>query len=670
MKKTETSSFGTGKRESHDSSAFYGRSMFDRDSNTSEQATFYQRNLYRRIVDGAPAQLDLGLTSSDSTEWMDKIYCKSAEDMDEIPDNSIALAFTSPPYNVGKEYDDNMSVQGYMELIREVGAEIYRTLVPGGRYIINIANLGRKPYIPLHAWFYDIHMDIGFLPMGEIIWQKARRISGSCAWGSWKSAKSPRLRDIHEYLLVFAKKSFSRPDSGLSTIERDEFLDATLSVWEIKPESAKRVGHPAPFPVELAARVIRLYSYAGDVVLDPFVGSGSTCIAAARNDRHYVGYDISQEYCVLADKNLAEVVDRSGSEAMTIGRSSVAGVKTECTELSLAFGVLGAADPLKFEINKLQAVFEGTLSEAKYSRFCAEFANPTDHELYKKMYRVGVLLRENYPLFKDVGSLKWTGAQKLANTTSVSMDLLVANTPISAKAGSNVVGNQSPYNLFVSIPKGSAEARNSENWYLQVNPEGYQRLYEVVRETGLDHLPPDISDYERKASPAERIATATAAKQLSDAKDPTWTKLYLEFCHEVARQSAVMFNENIGKSMQGNTRSAVLEQIARNFFRMDATQYILGGVERKQEFAVVVPALSDWKNTWKITNIEAVPDLRKKQSVVQVLVSYESKKTKTPKIASFHIEIRWSHEKFRTKPEAKLYKDFKWTDIEFLSGIL
>ena len=253
MKKTETSSFGTGKRESHDSSAFYGRSMFDRDSNTSEQATFYQRNLYRRIVDGAPAQLDLGLTSSDSTEWMDKIYCKSAEDMNEIPDNSIALAFTSPPYNVGKEYDDNMSVQGYMELIRKVGAEIYRTLVPGGRYIINIANLGRKPYIPLHAWFYDIHLDIGFLPMGEIIWQKARQISGSCAWGSWKSAKSPRLRDIHEYLLVFAKKSFSRPDSGLSTIERDEFLDATLSIWEIKPESAKRVGHPAPFPVELAA---------------------------------------------------------------------------------------------------------------------------------------------------------------------------------------------------------------------------------------------------------------------------------------------------------------------------------------------------------------------------------------------------------------------------------
>lgn len=139
---------------------------------------------------------------------------------------------------------------------------------------------------------------------------------------------------------------------------------------------------------------------------------------------------------------------------------------------------------------------------------------------------------------------------------------------------------------------------------------------------------------------------------------------------KVARQSAKMFNEYIEKSTQGNTRSAVLEQIARNFFRMDTTQYILGGVEKRKEFAVVVPALTDWKNTWKITKIEAVPDLRKKQSVVRIIVSYESKKTRSSKTASFHIEIRWSHEKFRTRPEAKLYKDFRWTDLEFMPSIL
>ena len=127
-----------------------------------------------------------------------------------IPDNSVALAFTSPPYNVGKDYNENMSSHEYLGLIKNVGKDVYRALRPGGRYVINIANLGRKPYIPLHSYFYKTHMDVGFLPMGEMIWQKGKGASGNCAWGSWKSAKSPRLRDLHEYLLVFAKGSFSR----------------------------------------------------------------------------------------------------------------------------------------------------------------------------------------------------------------------------------------------------------------------------------------------------------------------------------------------------------------------------------------------------------------------------------------------------------------------------
>ena len=134
---------------------------------------------------------------------------------------------------------------------------------------------------------------------------KGKGASGNCAWGSWQSAKSPRLRDIHEYLLVFAKQSYSRPDRGESDIGRDEFMDATLSVWEIAPESAKRVGHPAPFPEALAARVIRLYSYVGDVVLDPFAGSGTTCVAALRNGRRYAGFEIDAGYCALAEKRCA-----------------------------------------------------------------------------------------------------------------------------------------------------------------------------------------------------------------------------------------------------------------------------------------------------------------------------------------------------------------------------
>jgi DNA modification methylase len=131
-------------------------------------------------------------------------------------------------------------------------------------------------------------------------------MSGSCAWGSWQSAKAPRLRDIHEYLLVFMKESFSRPDKGQSDISKEEFMAATLSVWEIRPESAKKIGHPAPFPVELATRVIQLYSYVGDVVLDPFNGSGTTCLAALMNGRHYVGYDIEEDYCRLAEDRIAD----------------------------------------------------------------------------------------------------------------------------------------------------------------------------------------------------------------------------------------------------------------------------------------------------------------------------------------------------------------------------
>lgn len=288
MKKTKTSSFGVSDRQAHDSSAFYSRS------------------LYEGVFAEPASEKELSVEIPEDKSWADKIYNQSSEDMKDIPDNGVGLAFTSPPYNVGKDYEDDLSLQEYLDVIRNVAKEVYRVLRPGGRYVVNIANLGRKPYIPLHSFFYDIHINIGFLTMGEIIWQKAKGAGGSCAWGSWMSAKAPRLRDVHEYLLVFAKGDFSRPDKGESDITRDEFMDATLSIWNIAAESAKRIGHPAPFPLALAERVIKLYSYRDDVILDPFAGSGTTCLAAARNNRHYVGFDISPEYCALAEKRIAE----------------------------------------------------------------------------------------------------------------------------------------------------------------------------------------------------------------------------------------------------------------------------------------------------------------------------------------------------------------------------
>lgn len=300
---SRTKSFGTPKRESHDASLYYSRNINNwlAPASAPQAISGPANDAVNEPASGAIADAPDG-----SRAWASQLYCASAEAMTTIPANSVGLAFTSPPYNVGKDYDDNMGLEEYLGLIRRVAREVYRVLIPGGRYVVNVANLGRKPYIPLHSFFYALHVEEHFLPMGEIIWQKARGASGSCAWGSWQSAKAPRLRDIHEYLLVFAKQAYSRPDRGASTIDGEAFMSATLSIWEIAPESAKRVGHPAPFPVELAARVIKLYSYADDVVLDPFMGSGTTCVAAKQLGRPYVGFDISPQYCDIAAKRLAD----------------------------------------------------------------------------------------------------------------------------------------------------------------------------------------------------------------------------------------------------------------------------------------------------------------------------------------------------------------------------
>jgi site-specific DNA-methyltransferase (adenine-specific) len=228
--------------------------------------------------------------------------------MAELPDNSVHLMVTSPPYNVGKEYDENLTLQEYRQFLKRVWQETYRILVPGGRACINIANLGRKPYIPLHAFIVEDMLALGFLMRGEIIWNKASSSSPSTAWGSWLSAANPALRDIHEYILVFSKSVFRRENAARrrSTISRAEFLEFTKSVWSFPAEPARGVGHPAPFPVELPYRLIQLYTFAEEVVLDPFMGSGQTAIAAIKTNRHYVGYDISEEYIKLAEKRVKE----------------------------------------------------------------------------------------------------------------------------------------------------------------------------------------------------------------------------------------------------------------------------------------------------------------------------------------------------------------------------
>lgn len=284
-KGTKTSSFGTSGRINHDSSEFYNSKLYQ-GIRTPKKNIKYIENVIE-------------------PENLNKIYCKSSEIMNEIPDCSVHLMITSPPYNVKKEYDEDLSLDEYRSLLRNVFEETYKKLVTGGRACINIANLGRKPYIPLHSFIIEDMLDIGFFMRGEIIWNKASSASPSTAWGSWLSAANPVLRDIHEYILVFSKDSFSRKRGNReSTIQKEEFLEWTKSVWTFPAVSAKSIGHPAPFPEELPHRLIQLYTFKGEVVLDPFCGSGTTCLAALKDGRCYIGYEINPEYVELANNRI------------------------------------------------------------------------------------------------------------------------------------------------------------------------------------------------------------------------------------------------------------------------------------------------------------------------------------------------------------------------------
>src|SRR5438552_1989140 len=289
---TSTSNFGVGKRENHDASAFYER--FEAPSLSGD--------------DDVPAPYEI----------VDPFVEGDARHMHAVRDNSVALVVTSPPYFAGKQYEEELEREGvpasyleYLDMLREVFAECARKLEPGGRIAVNVANLGRKPYRSLSAdVIHILQDDLKLLLRGEVIWRKGEGAAGNCAWGSFRNAANPVVRDITERVVIASKGRFDRakgrPErerSGLpseSTIDADEFMAATLDVWDIPPESARRVSHPAPFPVELPERLIRLYTYTGDLVLDPFMGSGSTLVAAARLARRFVGYDLDPTYVDIA----------------------------------------------------------------------------------------------------------------------------------------------------------------------------------------------------------------------------------------------------------------------------------------------------------------------------------------------------------------------------------
>jgi DNA modification methylase len=332
---TRTTNFGTGKRESHDASGFYSRF-------------------------GAPVltSSDVSLAPVGAVDWSGCVL-GDARSMSALPDASVALVVTSPPYFAGKAYEEAMGegsipadYVSFLAMLRDVFAECVRVLEPGGRLAVNVANLGRKPYRSLAADVIGLLQDdLGLLLRGEVVWVKASGASGSCAWGSFLSPANPTLRDVSERIVIASKGRFSRAlpaaerraagRPSVATSSRDEFLDATLDVWRIPPESARRVGHPAPFPVELPERLIHLYTYEGDVVLDPFCGSGSTLVAAARTGRVGVGYDTDASYVDAANARVGGV-----AALPLVARASVESVAVAALE-SAGFTITGSDVRLK-----------------------------------------------------------------------------------------------------------------------------------------------------------------------------------------------------------------------------------------------------------------------------------------------------------------------------------
>ncbi len=302
---TATANFGSGRREAHDASAFYDRFVAPEVSTDTTINPLVER---------------------------DVIYTQDARQMTSVPSNSVALVVTSPPYFAGKQYEESLGVDGvpatyfeYLDLLHSVFAECKRVLEPGGRIAVNVANLGRRPYRSLSGDVTAILQDLGLLLRGEVIWWKGRAAGGSCAWGTFQRPANPVLRDITERVVIASKGRFDRAltpaqraERGLpstATVSREEFMEATTDLWEIAPESATKVGHPAPFPVELPERLIELYTYEGDAVLDPFMGSGSTALAAVRTRRSYVGFDTDAAYVESATARIAEERERLATAA-------------------------------------------------------------------------------------------------------------------------------------------------------------------------------------------------------------------------------------------------------------------------------------------------------------------------------------------------------------------
>lgn len=249
---------------------------------------------------------------------MNKIICADVLDgLKKIDNDSVHLTFTSPPYNVKLDYDnssDDLAYAEYIQWLKKIFKQIYKKTVSGGRIAINIDAITNREddkdqeYVrAIYPHLYNIMHDIGWKFRTEICWSKQNAVGRATAWGSYQSSSNPCLRRNHEYILVWSKDNWKLESDVKSDMTKQEFELYTLSTWHVTPQTRKMAGHPAAFPEELAKRVIKLFSFPEQTILDPFSGTGTTAKVAYMWNRNYIGIDNSKDYCEFARNRIAEV---------------------------------------------------------------------------------------------------------------------------------------------------------------------------------------------------------------------------------------------------------------------------------------------------------------------------------------------------------------------------
>ncbi|MDM8526970.1 serine/threonine-protein kinase [Anaerolineales bacterium HSG24] len=338
----------------------------------------------------------------------------------------------------------------------------------------------------------------------------------------------------------------------------------------------------------------------------------------------------------------------------------MASKKTECTELSVCFGLL-RIDPCGLTPDNITQYFNDTVSMSEYENFKTEFYS--NEKLYMKFYDIGINLRTYQP-FTSLTSVRWEGKTQQASSISIARDIVAANTSISIKESSNIVYNRSLYGFFKSLPKGEHKPPKSPNWYQELSPNLHQKLYTYARQRYDCNLPELVTEYikPKVVSKSQKKLFAKKAKEVLE-NDGEGNCLYLALCHDVAKKSAKIFNDALQENK--HRHNTIGEYIIRELFRIGDTEYILCGLDKGKSFAVTIPDMTTWKRGWRFIGITAEPDLESGQSRVNIELMVEDVKKRMSYTLKYHVEIRWSHGKFVSNPEAKIYKDFPWKQVPF-----